>query len=168
MGEDKNSGDLQLQSDLAHERREWRVQRFGWVLLALFCGSALAGLLGPGPLSKAHAGKIGSELFIEYHRNIRKHAPSSLKIFCRPNSNREQFSITLDRGFLEKIKIERIQPEPANTVAAGDNYIFRFGSSGNSEQVVTFHFEADSVGQLETTVKLDETTSEKIQQFAWP
>ena len=168
MGEEKRSGELELKSDLAHERREWRVQRVGWLLLALFCGSALAGLLGPGPLSKQQAGKVGSDLYIEYDRFIRKQSPYGLKVFCRPDTTRDEFTITLDRGFVENVEIKGIQPEPSETTAGTTEYHFRFKRSGEGEQLVIFHFEPDAFGTIETSVKLGDKASHQIKQFVWP
>ena len=48
-------GDLQIHQDLCQERREWKIQRVGWLLMALMLVAALAGLLGPGPLSSTIA-----------------------------------------------------------------------------------------------------------------
>ena len=168
MGEGKHAGELELKSDLAHERREWRVQRVGWLLLALFCGCALAGLLGPGPLSKQHTGKVGSELYLEYDRYIRKQSPYGLKVFSRPDATRDQFTITLDRAFIENVEVKGIQPEPTDTTAAANEYQFHFKRSGEGEQLVVFHFEPDSFGRIETSVKLDDKASHKIKQFVWP
>jgi len=40
------------ESDHRFHRNEWRLQRIGWVLVALFLVLAVAGLFGNGPLEE--------------------------------------------------------------------------------------------------------------------
>ena len=167
MSEEKQASDLQLEANLTHERIEWRVQRISWALLLVFCGAAVAGFLGPGPLGKKQAGKIGSELYIEYDRYIRNRAPYSIKVYSRPDTG-DRFTLRLDRALIERTEIRQIQPEPVETTAAGDHYEFHFKASGGPEQLVTFHFEPDSFGALSTAVSLNAKHRHNIKQFVWP
>jgi hypothetical protein len=58
-----------FESELAFHQREWRLQRIGWGLLALFLLLALGGLFGDGPLSHSRdASAAGS---VEYERFVR-------------------------------------------------------------------------------------------------
>ena len=167
MSEEKQATDLDLEPNLEYERIEWRVQRIGWMLLALLCGAALMGILGPGPASKRQAGKIGSELYIEYDRYIRSRAPYSIHVYCRPAVG-DRFTLSLDRALFQSTEIRQIQPEPEKATAAGNQYEFLFNAKEGPEQLVTFHFEPDSIGDLSTTVSLNGKQSHKIKQFVWP
>jgi len=44
----REAGDLEVAENLAFQRRAWKVQRAGWVAMALLVGAALAGLFGGG------------------------------------------------------------------------------------------------------------------------
>lgn len=165
---EKQQSTLQLEPDLAHERLEWRVQRVGWATLAIICVAALAGLLGPGPLSQKHSGKIGSELYVEYERYIRNHAPYALRVFCRPGDGRDAFTLALDRGWIQNVIVEHIHPEPAFTTSAGGRYLFHFKSSEGDEQLVTFHFQPNVFGNLSGSLSLDGKHTINIKQFVWP
>jgi len=167
MSKEKQASDLQLEPDLGHERTEWRVQRISWALLAVVCGAALAGFLGPGPAGKKQAGKIGSELYVEYDGYIRNRAPYSIKVYCRPEGG-DQFTLSFDRALIERTEIRQIQPEPVETTAAGNKYEFHFNASVGPEQLVTFHFEPDSFGEISTAVSLNAKHSHNIKQFVWP
>lgn len=168
MGEDKQRTDLQLEPDLAHERIEWRVQRIGWLGLALFCAAALAGLLGPGPASRQTAGQVGSPLHLEFDRFLRQRAPFALKIFCNPDDSADQFILSLDRSWVERAEITKIQPEPATVSAAGNQYLYQFNSSGADEQLVTIHFEPDTFGEISTSLSLNAKDTLHFKQFVWP
>ena len=64
MAEESHSGDLELDQDLIFERRTWTVERVAWVIMALVGLAALAGLLGPGPLSETTSGEQGGPLWL--------------------------------------------------------------------------------------------------------
>jgi hypothetical protein len=68
MSDVKRVGDLEIGQDLAHQRLEWKIERVGWILMALLGLPALVGLLGPGPLSSTSAGEKGSPLSVENNR----------------------------------------------------------------------------------------------------
>jgi hypothetical protein len=167
MGKSRRIGDLELPFDPAHEEREWVVQRVGWVLMGLIVVAALLGLLGPGPLSKRHEGKVGDALYVEYQRFGRYQAPAELKVFCRPE-RREQFELTFDRNFIERSEIKEISPEPEETSAEGDRYTYRFKRGEGEEHLVTFRIEAGKFGRASSKITLDQSKSVNIRLFYWP
>lgn len=167
MGEPEHGKGLQLEVDVSHERSEWFVQRVGWSLMFLLVIAALLGFLGKGPFSDVQAGKVGDDLYIEYERFVRHEAPFSIKIFCRPGSS-NQFTLSLDRAFLERSEIKDIQPTPMTTTVAGAECIFTFSSFGDTNQLVTFRLESDSFGKLPNTVTLNAKARQQLNQFIWP
>ncbi len=52
-----DGGDLELAQDLDFERHTWTVERIGWLAMAAVGLAALAGWLGPGPLSGRPPGR---------------------------------------------------------------------------------------------------------------
>ena len=48
-------GGLQIKEDLERQVRAWKWERVGWAAIAAFVAAALAGLIGPGPLSSTVA-----------------------------------------------------------------------------------------------------------------
>jgi hypothetical protein len=73
-------GDLEIQQDLNYQRREWRIQRLGWVVMRLVILAALLGLLGNGPLSKASVTATDGSLRLDYHRCWHYRNPMTLEI----------------------------------------------------------------------------------------
>jgi hypothetical protein len=167
MGGPQPGNHLQLHVDAEHERSEWFVQRVGWGSMLLLAIAALLGFLGKGPFSDAQAGKVGDDLYIEYDRFVRHEAPFSLRIYCKPNGS-DHFTLSMDRGFLDRSEIKEIQPTPLTTTTAGSKCIFTFSSSGSTNQLVTFRLEANSFGKVENTVALNAKTKHKLEQFIWP
>lgn len=52
-GEVHRVGDLEIEEDLDHQRRCWKLERASWAVMALVLLAAMAGLFGSGPLSWA-------------------------------------------------------------------------------------------------------------------
>lgn len=67
MAEHARKGGLEVSQDLNFQRREWVVQRVGWVVMAVLLVAALLGLFGPGPLSKSIAGSASGPVRAEYY-----------------------------------------------------------------------------------------------------
>lgn len=166
MGEPRRFGDLEVGYDPKHEEREWRVHRAGWAIMALAAVAALAGLLGPGPLSNVRAGKESDVLYVEYQRFGRYQAPADFKIFCRPDG--EQFRISLDRGFIEHAEIKEISPEPLEVTLEPDAQNFVFKAAEQGRQLVTIRFESQQFGRSKAAISLDGKETLEIRQFFWP
>jgi len=158
---------LDLQYDPAYEEREWKAQRIAWTLMGLAVIATLAGFLGVGPFSKKHAGKVGNALYVEYQRFGRYHAPTELKVFCRPE-RKEQFELSFDRAFIEATEIKEISPEPEETSTEGDRYVYRFRQGEGEEHLITFRIEAAQFGGARSKVTLDGKASVAIRLFYWP
>ena len=91
---------LQIEEDRAHQRREWRIERVGWVLMAGLLLAGLLGLLGDGPLSRATAGSAGA-LSVEYDRLQRAAAPYEYRFEVDPSLAREgQLRLRFDDALL--------------------------------------------------------------------
>jgi hypothetical protein len=116
-----------INQDLDFSRREWRVERVGWVIMALVVLAALLGLLGRGPLTEKVAWDAGSEMWVEYDSVDHMQAPSELKLHVGPGIvTTDELRLALNAAYLSRIEIERIQPEPSAQELAGDEVIYVF------------------------------------------
>jgi hypothetical protein len=60
---------MEVNADIEFQRRVWRVQRIGWLIIAAVIVAALLGVFGGGPLSRAAV--QGDGLRLEYERFAR-------------------------------------------------------------------------------------------------
>lgn len=72
--------DLEVDQDLAFERKSWAAQRIGWGVMTLAIVAALAGLLGSGPASRTRAETPDGAIAVEYDRFVRANAPTDLDV----------------------------------------------------------------------------------------
>jgi hypothetical protein len=167
MGEPQEGTGLQIHIDVHHERSEWFFQRVGWGLMLLLTSAALLGFLGAGPFSNVQAGKVGDDLYVEYERFVRHEAPFSVHCYCDAKGS-DEFNLSLGRAFLSRTEVKEVQPSPVKTTAAGEDCIFTFKSTGETNQLVTFRFESDSFGRLQTEVTLNGKSKQKLKLYIWP
>jgi hypothetical protein len=139
MTEMKRVGELEITEDVGFQRKEWRFERIGWAAMALLVLAALAGLLGPGPLSHATAGEEGSALWVGYERFAHRSAPTTLEIHAGPNTAQAgQLRLWLGRDVIAGNQVQSIQPEPQQVSTAGDRIVYTFAVDDPAREVVVF------------------------------
>lgn len=118
-------GDLERDPDLRFQRREWTVQRAGWLVMLLIVLVALSGLFGGGPLSTATAEV--EPLQLQYTRFERRHAPTELEVSLASSAvSQDQIEVWLSVDYLARIEITSIVPEPEEVSEIDDRVVYRF------------------------------------------
>ena len=163
-------GDLEISQDTAFQRREWGVQRVGWVVWLAVIVAALVGLMGEGPLSAATAGVQDDPLRVQYHRFVRHAAPRTLEIELQPGTVQgRQARVWINREYLEGLQIQDITPEPSSVEAASDKVIYVFDLDEKGERTtMLFDLEHESMGRKLARVGLGDRQVVSFTQFVYP
>lgn len=120
----KRVGNLEVDQDLAFERRQWSIQRVGWGVGALIIVAALLGVFGSGPPSAATAGDEET-LVAHFQRFVRHQGQGELVVKVGPNGvSAGQVELWLAMKYLGEIDLQGISPEPAEVRSAGDRQVF--------------------------------------------
>jgi hypothetical protein len=161
-------GDLEHNRDLLFQRREWAIQRAGWLVMLAIIAAALIGLLGSGPLSSATA-EAGS-LQLEYSRFERHHAPTALEVsVARSATNQDQVEVWVSSDYLARIEITSIVPEPEEVSEAGDRVVYRFNIDDQSEaSVIRIALEPDEPGFTTGRIGVIDGPELMFSQFVYP
>lgn len=170
MAEKSHSGDLELDQDLDFERRNWTVERVAWVIMAIVGLAALAGLFGPGPLSKTSIGEQGEPLWLEYSRFGRFKAPLTLRVHVGPNTGQQSpMRIWLSREYLEAVQIEQISPQPGQVEAGPEQLTYVFPrSEPQRSTAISFALKAEQIGRQRGCVGLTNGPTLCFRQFIYP
>jgi hypothetical protein len=97
--------------DLAYHRREWAIQRIGWLAMALFLLAAVAGLFGSGPLSRTQSGDPARGT-IDYERFAHYGTETSLRICGPPSPGAPaELRVGIPRAYAESFAIRSVVPE---------------------------------------------------------
>jgi hypothetical protein len=161
---------LELPQDPVFQRREWRIQRLGWVIWAGIVAAAIAGLLGPGPLSKREAASVDGRLRVRYERFAHHHHPMLLEVALRPeNETQDKLRVHLSQLLLDRIELRRIEPEPIarELDSSGAWYEFRCTPGVLSAKVV-FHYECNAMGPGDGELRLAGSDPVLLKQFVYP
>lgn len=127
------------------------MQRVIWVLLSILLLAALAGLIGPGPLSLTSAGSSG--LQVRYLRFGRWQAPQSLVISAsEPGGGPLQLSI--NRSYLDSMSVQQVSPQPANVKLSGRTFIYSFATGTGASNSITFDLQPTSMGLVHGTIAM--------------
>jgi hypothetical protein len=152
------------ESDHRFHRTEWRVQRIGWVLVALFLVLAFAGLFGNGPLSRAHADNGAGRL--EYQRFTRFGLSTDLVVTPAARAH-DVTRIEISSDYLEAFRVEHVTPEPAAVRLAGPNIIYEF-ASGTPGASISFHITPQRLWRRSATITIDGGAPLRISQLTYP
>lgn len=161
---------IQIEEDPAHQRREWRFERIGWVVMAILLAAGLLGLLGYGPLSRAQAGTSGT-LTVAYDRLQRASAPSEYHIRVAPRLARNgELRLRFDNALLEEIEMNSILPEPLH-MRSGPGYtefVFAMNTGEGPPTRLQFQFEPTTFGHVRGSVTADGAEPLVIDQIIFP
>lgn len=153
------------ESDHRFHRNEWRIQRLGWVLVAMFLALAVVGLFGNGPLSRAHADNGAGSL--EYQRFTRYGLSTDLVVTPAASTNDDVIRVEINSDYLEAFRVEHVTPEPVAVRLAGPNIVYEF-ASGAPGASISFHMSPQRLWRRSATVTIDGGAPLEISQLTYP
>ena len=166
----KRVGELEINEDIAHERLEWRIERIGWVIMGVILLAALAGVVGPGPLSKSTRSDHNSKLQLEYERFARFQAPTVLRIQLASGvAQAGKVRLWISRDYIENAEVKHIDPEPESVEVSEDRMTYTFITRNASRPTaLTYHLEPNMYGQTALNIGVEELTQLSVPQFIYP
>jgi hypothetical protein len=146
--EPPRSSSIELAEDPEFQRKDWAVQRAGWVLLGLVMIAAALGLLGGmGPLARKSATSSDGSLHIEYSAVARHRSPGELTINLRAGQTEPSLQLWVDRGYLQNADLLRITPEPESSLLEQNRITYTFRLENSPREVsIVFDIEPVKVG----------------------
>ena len=162
------SEELQLDTDDAFQRNEWRIQRVGWIVWTLVIVAGVIGLLGSGPMSRAETVAPDGSLTIAYDRYLHYHHPTQLMLSVGEIAD-DELRIKLNRALLDRLQIQRIEPEPSQAELADDGVIYTFLQQPSARNAkVILHVDYEHFGANHGTVELVGHEPVTLKQFVYP
>ena len=160
--------DLELETDESFQRNEWRIQRAGWIVWSLVIIAGLIGLLGSGPMSHKETTAADHSLKINYDRYLHYHHPTQLTLSVGEIAD-DELQIKIDRALLDRLQVERIEPEPLQAEITDDGVIYTFMQKASSQNVkVIFHVDYERFGDSQGTVEVVGHEPVTLKQFVYP
>ena len=164
----RQATELEVDEDLAFQRRDWLAQRIGWTALGLMLLAALAGLMGSGPMSRT-VRNDGRYLTVEYDRFVRHGARTAVTFRVAPGAVTDgRVRLAIDRRFLVANDLQRLVPEPSATRGREDTVEFIYDVAPGATLLARWTVEPDDLGSLSSSVRLNGEPSVEIAQFTYP
>ncbi|HXI11136.1 MAG TPA: hypothetical protein VNM92_00615 [Thermoanaerobaculia bacterium] len=130
-------GDLQIEEDLEFQRRAWKVERAGWIVLFLATLAALAGACGGGMLAEGNG--MAGRASVEYPRLARYTAPMKLQVTLPIAGNQSWMAV--DNDYLGRVKFEAMIPSPDSAQGGPNETRLVFRGAG---ETLTVHIRAEA------------------------
>lgn len=167
MGGIKRIEGLDIDEDISHQKKMWKIERVSWIIMALFLVMAMAGFLGTGYFSKRMQ-NIGENSKIEYYFFQRYSSVSELNFYIKAGSGYNPISIALSQEYLKDAEIKRIEPEPASTEIIDDFYKYNFNNSAANDLHIFFYLEPKGLGVQTLSIIINDKNRTEIKQFVYP
>jgi hypothetical protein len=159
---------VEIHEDMPFQERTWRVQRVGWVVMALIVLAGLAGLFAGGPLASAAA--EGPGVRVEYGRFERWHGASTLLVRLAADAVQEgRVALLLDGRYVERVQIEHIVPPPERTLTTSEGPVFIYSvAQGGVPGTIAFSIKPERAGVLRGRIGLPGREAAQFTQIVWP
>jgi hypothetical protein len=161
-------GGLDIDQDLAFQKKWWRFQSIARGALFAVLAVASLGLLGHGPLDRATAGQPGFS--VDYHRFIHYQTDTRLVVRLGPEAYQgRQAVVWIDRQFLDRVELTRVVPEPERRAAGVGRVLFVFNVADPGKPVeVAFQFLSDTYGPLQARLGTPWGQEATLGYFSYP
>jgi hypothetical protein len=159
------TGPEDLERQLRFHRLEWRVQRIGWVIIAIFLVLALAGLFGGGPLSNVRAEAATGR--IDYERFVRSGSPTEIVITPPSGAEHGVSRVEITADYLAAFQIERVTPQPTTVRVADGRLVYEFAAA-TSGGFIAFEIDPQKLWRHRAEVRIDGGPPLQISQLTYP
>jgi hypothetical protein len=153
---------MDIDNDVAFQRRVWVAQRIGWSVIGILIVIAALGYFGGGPFSRSSA--QGGGMTIEYERFARLRQPTKLRFVL--DSAPGGGALAVSRAYFDSVQIEQITPKPSAVRSGGEWLVYSF--AGPLPAAVTFHLRPDQFGPVSGSARLAAGEAVPFRQFVYP
>ena len=155
---------------LRHQRSEWVIERVGWCAMGLIVVAAMAGLLGPGPLTSWTKSNPNGALTVDYYGIERYESPACLKIRLDPRqTGAGDVKLAMSRDFADEVTPETIMPRPQSVEVVRNNIVYTFKLSDlGTEGLITYRFKYDDYGIFRYELTLNDQEPLQLRQYVLP
>ena len=149
-------------------RREWRLERVGWSLLALFIVAGLLGVFGWGPLSTATALSEGGAIRAEYQWVGHFEADDSVTFVVSPDAvTNGTVTLELTGSWVGAVDVSSIAPAPSAEYSIPGGVALDFAVLGHAPVEVVIMFRAHGYWGLDALATVGDD-SVGFSQFVLP
>jgi len=155
--------------DIGFQRRQWRVERFGWAAMVLVIIAALAGVLGGGGIVElATASDSTSLTEVRYARFARYSSSTTLEVNVTASASGRPMRLSISDQYLGAMNVRAITPSPISTSIASRQHVFVFDRAASAAATIRFELVPQSIGRHEGWIAVDGAAPVFFSHFVYP
>ena len=139
----KRIGNLELEEDTTFQKREWAVERVGWIALLAIVVAATVGALGSGPISDRQVTVEGGSATARYSGIVRRQTTEFLEVQLGAGEQ----TLTLSGDPIKAWTIEKVTPQPKSVTASTGKLYYEF--EGTNAGQLTIQYQAKEAGIID-------------------
>jgi hypothetical protein len=169
---------MQFEEDVPHppgtngvdfQRKQFIAERFGWLAMASLLVWALLGGFGDGWMSDRQVRSDAETCTLDYQRFGRRDAPCELRMRLRADVPKDQVAVRLNRGFVDRVRIERVTPAYRSMVGDADGVTMLFDvEPADGVRTFSIEYKPQHVGTLRVAVRPAGEDELTFDQFIFP
>ncbi len=113
-----------IEDGIAFQRRVWRAERIGWVLMLALVAAAILGLFGGGGVLARGQAQAGG-LAVEWPRLARLGAAAPIRITLPPEPGAREAELRLPADFPARWRVREIAPAPLEAEGGAAAFLIR-------------------------------------------
>ncbi|MCZ4059145.1 hypothetical protein O3W44_08720 [Pantoea sp. LMR881] len=166
--DEQRSRDYPVKESMWWQRFEWRVQRFGYLILVLIMIAGACGAFSKGFISNQNASSSDGRLQVRYERFGRLDSTMDISMHLTQLQGKE-YQITLQGQQLDDLQIQTLQPQPDEAWSDKNTLILRWHPRSNQQNAtVWLTAQPKSYGRFPLTIQLDDRSKVNITSLVYP
>lgn len=137
-----------------------------WFFMYAAIAAVMLGGIGKGVLSHTVLHSEEGLLRIDYERFMRYRSADELHIVVR--SPRDRVRLSFNTPYFNRIGVQRILPEPAETLMTADTVTLTFKNTPSEPAVVRLTISPDRIGSQRGWISIDGGPRHTFNQFVYP
>ncbi len=155
--------------DIGFQRRQWRVERFGWAAMVLVIIAALAGVFGGGGIvARATASDSTGLTEVRYARFARYSSSTILEVNVTASASARPMRLSISDQYLGAMNVRAITPPPTSTSIADRQHVFVFDRAASAAATIRFELVPESIGRHEGWIAVDGAAPVFFAHFVYP
>jgi hypothetical protein len=161
---------LDIPSEATFEEKEWKLERFGWAVMALMIVAGALGLLGgEGLLNTIRLGSPDERVWVEYPRVVRSQAPFELKIYSAAEpSFIGATTVHINKSYADTFIVESASPTVLQHYITPSVISYDFATPQDGPASIILRVKPTTFGLKHATISVEGAGSQTFRQIILP
>jgi hypothetical protein len=159
---------IQIDDDLDTQKKSWKFEKAGKIVLWVIIALSITGIFGSGPLSLDSVKSEDLELKYAFFERQKNSTELSI-VLGKKYTSVDTINISINEDFVKKIRIEAISPIPVKSdiIQGFIRFFFKSNVLVNNT-TVTIHLKYYEPGYYQNTIRINDDGIAGFKQLVYP